>query len=208
MECKWKLEDLKRLCKYENVKCSGTKSELCRRLSKHFSLLGDNEMIAKGVYSPKKYFKGLDEKQKIKRIEEIKKNKKLELTNPKAYKFFKTDYDDKGKLIPTKKSSYTLKFHELFPNLKTLKDISDETGISLNIIKKVYNKGLGAYRTGHRPGASASQWGYARVYSFILKGCTFYGPDHYLAVEAMEQSPKAKKHYSKMSCMCIKNCKL
>ena len=35
------------------------------------------------------------------------------------------------------------------------------------IIKKVYDKGVAAWRTGHRVGAGAEQWGYARVHSFL-----------------------------------------
>ena len=37
-------------------------------------------------------------------------------------------------------------------------------------LKKVYNKGLAAYRTGHRPGASPNQWAMARVNSVLTGG--------------------------------------
>ena len=35
---------------------------------------------------------------------------------------------------------------------------------------RVYNKGLAAYRTGHRPGATPNQWAMARVNSVLTGG--------------------------------------
>ena len=35
---------------------------------------------------------------------------------------------------------------------------------------RVYNKGLAAYRTGHRPGTTPSQWAMARVNSVLTGG--------------------------------------
>jgi len=37
-------------------------------------------------------------------------------------------------------------------------------------LARVYNKGLAAYRTGHRPGATPSQWAMARVNSVLTGG--------------------------------------
>jgi hypothetical protein len=37
-------------------------------------------------------------------------------------------------------------------------------------LARVYNKGLAAYRTGHRPGASPNQWAMARVNSVLTGG--------------------------------------
>jgi hypothetical protein len=36
---------------------------------------------------------------------------------------------------------------------------------------------MAAWRTGHRPGATQQQWGYARVHSFLLCGKTHYTTD-------------------------------
>ena len=44
--------------------------------------------------------------------------------------------------------------------------------VSIGILKQVYNRGLAAYKTGHRPGATAPQWAMARVNSFISGGKT------------------------------------
>ena len=40
---------------------------------------------------------------------------------------------------------------------------------------RVYNKGLAAYRTGHRPGTTPQQWGMARVNSFVTKSSGTWG---------------------------------
>jgi len=52
---------------------------------------------------------------------------------------------------------------------KGLKRISLETGLPLRYLKNVYDIGVGAYATsGSRTGMSAEQWGYGRVYAFIM----------------------------------------
>lgn len=48
-----------------------------------------------------------------------------------------------------------------------LKNKSEDTKIPYRFLKKVYNKGLAAWKTGHRPGASQHQWAMARVNSWI-----------------------------------------
>ena len=61
----------------------------------------------------------------------------------------------------------------LFEDSETgLKKKASETGISYGILKKVYDRGVAAWRTGHRPGTTPSQWGYARVNSFATGGKT------------------------------------
>jgi len=44
-----------------------------------------------------------------------------------------------------------------------------KSGISVGTLKKVYNRGVAAWKTGHRPGTTPSQWGHARVNAFIAK---------------------------------------
>ena len=62
---------------------------------------------------------------------------------------------------------------------------SDKSGISYGILKQVYNRGVAAWRTGHRPGTNPQQWGMARVNSFITKGKgTWGGADKDLAAKA------------------------
>ena len=44
-----------------------------------------------------------------------------------------------------------------------------KSGISVGTLKKVYNRGVAAWKTGHRPGPAHQQWGMARVNAFIVK---------------------------------------
>jgi len=197
---------LKEICKYEHISCSGTKGELCSRIVKHIDNLDENKTQSrKGVYSPEKYFDGLSPKEREKRLKEIRKGSKTKSDDSSAYKPFITDFKD-GKKRKTKTSSYTQAFKDMFPDVSSLEEASKATGIPVDILKKVYDRGLAAWRTGHRPGATQGQWAYARVYSFIMKGCTYYFPDHLLAQEAIKRSSKAKQHWDSVTCICKKGC--
>ncbi len=55
---------------------------------------------------------------------------------------------------------------------KAIKNKAEKTGISYSILKKVYDRGVAAWRTGHRPGTTPSQWGLARINSFATGGKT------------------------------------
>lgn len=46
---------------------------------------------------------------------------------------------------------------------------SEASGVSVGTLRKVYNRGVAAWKTGHRPGTTPEQWGYARVNAFIAK---------------------------------------
>jgi hypothetical protein len=46
---------------------------------------------------------------------------------------------------------------------------SKKSGISVDTLKKVYDRGVAAWKTGHRPGTTPQQWGMARVNAFIVK---------------------------------------
>jgi hypothetical protein len=48
-------------------------------------------------------------------------------------------------------------------------DKSKASGISVDTLKKVYQRGVAAWKTGHRPGTTPAQWGHARVNAFISK---------------------------------------
>jgi hypothetical protein len=52
---------------------------------------------------------------------------------------------------------------------KSLSAKAAKSGISVGTLKKVYNRGVAAWKTGHRPGTTPSQWGHARVNAFITK---------------------------------------
>ena len=117
------------------------------------------------IYAPLKYFRGLKTLNAV----ETRYKKMLK----KTYTNFKTDEG-----IKTRTSSYTQKFRKKYgQNVKSLPEISKATKIPLKTLQTVYNRGLAAWRTGHRPGASPQAWGYARVHSFVMKGKTYYTAD-------------------------------
>ena len=63
-----------------------------------------------------------------------------------------------------------------------LRKKADKSGMPYSILKKVFDRGMAAWKTGHRPGASQQQWAYARVNSFITKSSgTWGGADKDLA---------------------------
>jgi len=47
---------------------------------------------------------------------------------------------------------------------------SDQTGVPYGILKKSYDRGMAAWKTGHRPGTTPQQWAFARVNSMLTGG--------------------------------------
>ena len=47
---------------------------------------------------------------------------------------------------------------------------AEKSGMPYSILKKVYDRGMAAWRTGHRPGTTPQQWAFARVNSFLTGG--------------------------------------
>ena len=131
------------------------------------------------VYTPLKYFKGLttlkDVETRFRRI-----------VKSDSYKPFSTD-----EKMKTKTSKYTSAFYKMYPKSRSLKSKSEATGVPYDIIKKVYNKGMAAWKTGHRPGATQQQWGYARVHSFLMLGCAAYTADKHLVHDAIKTMKKS-----------------
>lgn len=53
-----------------------------------------------------------------------------------------------------------------------------KSGMPLGTLRKVYNRGMAAWKSGHRPGTTPQQWAMARVNSYITKGKgTYHGAD-------------------------------
>ena len=78
-------------------------------------------------------------------------------------------------------SSYDEAIDELLEN-EGLKKKAAKSGISYGTLKKVYNRGMAAWRGGHRPGTTQQQWAFARVNSFVTKSSgTWGGADKDLA---------------------------
>ena len=143
---------------------------------------------------PPKYYAGLTRTQKEKRRREIRKFGAMDWKDPKAYVGFRTD-----RFTKTRKSGYTAKWQRRFPEAKSLTEKSAVTGVPLRFLQKSYDRGLAAWRTGHRPGATPQQWGYARVHSLLLCGKTHYGPDADLVRAARTDSVGARKWFTQCS---------
>ena len=131
-----------------------------------------------GLFNPGKYFAGLSKSKATRRAKEIRRGKSMSHKNPAAYKPFATN---KG--VKTKTSGYTKKWYKRFPKAKSLAAKSKASGVPLRYLRQVYNRGLAAWRTGHRPGATQQQWGYARVHSFLTKGKTYHTADSDIAAK-------------------------
>lgn len=143
-------------------------------------------------FLPKKYFKGLSKSARTRRVREIKKFGSLHWKNPAAYQGFETD-----KLAKTRPSKYTEEWNRLFPDAKSLEEKAKVTGVPVKYIKESYNRGLSAWRTGHRPSATQGAWGFARAKSYLLCGKTHYTTDSDLVREAKKASAKARKWFKR-----------
>jgi len=133
---------------------------------------------------PAGYYKGLKSKStKQKRAAHFAKYAKMDDDNPAAYK--KAPGDATAK---TKPSKYTKKFQQMFGELYSedfgikegnvkaaLQKKADKSGMPYAILKKVFDRGVAAWRTGHRPGTTPTQWGLARVNSFATKSPGTWG---------------------------------
>ena len=77
------------------------------------------------------------------------------------------------KMVPNcvpKNESYNIN-----ENKKGLENKAEKSGMPLGVLKQVYNRGMAAWKTGHRPGTTPEQWGMARVNSFITKSSGTWG---------------------------------
>lgn len=77
--------------------------------------------------------------------------------------------------------------------IKGLENKSKKSGIPYGILKQVYDRGMAAWKGGHRPGATQQQWAFARVNSFITKGKgTWGGADKDLASKVRKEHADTK----------------
>ena len=127
---------------------------------------------------PAKYFTGLAKSTKQKRDAHFKKKS----TKP-------APGDARAE---TKPSQHTKKFKQMYGEWAehltfedfiitegksdaALKKKADKSGMPLSILRQVFNRGVAAWKTGHRPGTTAVQWGLARVNSFVTKSRGTWG---------------------------------
>ena len=76
---------------------------------------------------------------------------------------------------------------------EALKNKSDESGIPLRILRGVFNKGMKAWNSGHRPGVAQQQWAMGRVNSFITGSGGARKADKELWAKAKAAKAKKKK---------------
>ena len=70
----------------------------------------------------------------------------------------------------------------LIEAIEAVKNKAEKTGMPYSILKQVYDRGMAAWKGGHRPGTTPQQWALARVNSFVTKSSgTWGGADSDLA---------------------------
>lgn len=138
----------------------------------------------------KKYVSGLSDKEAQEKAKDIKRRMKLPKDHPDAYK----PVDDVKDGVKTKTSKHTKKYHDMFKEekLKGLVNKSKESGVPYSILKQVFDRGMEAWRSGHRPGATQHQWAYARVNSFLTGGKTQKTTDADLWKQAKKHIKESK----------------
>lgn len=131
-----------------------------------------------GSQPAKYYAKGVGDKKdmakstKQARARQFAKQSKMDDDDPAAYKLAPGDKDAK-----TRPSQYTKKFKQMYgeesqldEKIAGLVNKSDKTGVPYSILKKSYDRGMAAWKTGHRPGTTPQQWAFARVNSMLTGG--------------------------------------
>jgi len=135
----------------------------------------------------KRYYTGLSKSTVSKRKSQFKNQTDMSDRDPSAYKPAPGDLTKSGEYKQTKKSKHTEKYYRMYGEEvnyvdesaeASLRKKAEKSGISYGTLKKVYNRGMAAWKTGHRPGATQQQWAHARVNSYITKGKgTYHGAD-------------------------------
>ena len=130
----------------------------------------------KKTNQPKKYVSGLSGKDKEAHDRHLKKQNKKSDDDKSAYK--QSPADKKAKTRPSK---HTNKFKQMYgedylnEKIKGLENKAKKSGMPYSILKKVYDRGMAAWKGGHRPGTTPQQWAFARVNSFTTKSSGTWG---------------------------------
>jgi hypothetical protein len=158
------------------------------------------EFLREAKPGPDPYMRGLSDEEEEKKKDKMKKQAEMDDDDPDAYKELPGDKEarEKGEV---KTSKHVTKYHKLYgddeeknesivneekaegdrgpiddPKIeKALKTKSEETGVPIEFIRIIMRRGMAAWKTGHRPGATLQQWGYARVNAFLTKGSGTWG---------------------------------
>ena len=161
---------------------------------------------------PDPYHRGLDDEDVEDKEDQIKKQAGMDDDDPGAYKEMPGDKEARKK-GEVKTSKATKKYSELYGDedkkdesiineekaegdrgpigddkIETaLKKKAKDTGVPIDIIRIIMRRGMAAWKSGHRPGATQQMWGYARVNAFLTKGDgTWGGADKDVAKEVRD----------------------
>jgi nicotinic acid mononucleotide adenylyltransferase len=140
---------------------------------------GDDEAETKPSKHTLKYKKMFGEQDAVKAAKEkIKREKEADKVKHDAML-------DRARTQDTQAKNTQSEEYELSEDAtNALKKKSEKSDIPLGILRQVYNRGMAAWKTGHRPGATQQQWGFARVNSFVTKSKgTWGGADSDLAAK-------------------------
>jgi len=137
----------------------------------------DKDVKGKPGTQPKKYYKTLSKSEKEKRAAHFAKQDYKKSDDNDDYK---PAPGDKG--AKTKPSKFTKKFKQMYgevnqidEKIKGLENKAKKSGMPYGILKKVYDRGMAAWKGGHRPGTTQQQWAFARVNSFVTKSPGTWG---------------------------------
>ena len=157
-----------------------TEDEITSRVNqlKEFASKSEKKLAYdKSTDQPKKYVAGLSDKEKKSHDRHLEKQAKKSDSDKSAYKQSPAD-----KVAKTKTSKFTKKYKQMYGEdmsieeaIKGLQNKSKKSGMSYSILKKVYDRGMAAWKGGHRPGTTPQQWAFARVNSFITKSPGTWG---------------------------------
>ena len=140
-------------------------------------------------FFPKKYLP----KKLSKRDREI--QKKELLKSKKAYKKGKYITRKTLKSYKSKPSKHVVKAKKMYdiPNVLPNRSLARKTGCSLGSLKKIVDKGEGAYySSGSRPSQTARSWGLARLASAITGGKSS-AVDYHILEKGCKKTSKALK---------------
>lgn len=77
--------------------------------------------------------------------------------------------------ISKEKEKQLTRSEQFIEQIEGLKKKAEKSGMPYSILKQVYNRGMAAWKGGHRPGTTPQQWAFARVNSFITKSSGTWG---------------------------------
>ena len=153
---------------------------------------------------PSQYTKKYKQMYGERKLTGTEKEKLKDLEKKISKKDFTDRYGKEGEAIyyatltkMAKKEDVDMEFYHLDEKIQGLVNKSKETGVPYGILKKSYDRGMAAWKTGHRPGTTPQQWAMARVNSMLTGGKA--DPDLQPKARAAKKAKKAAKKSEEFS---------